>query len=36
MVDRGLGVSLVPDWAPSSPTGHSLVKKLEVLKRRKR
>ena len=27
MVDRGLGVSLVPDWAPSWPAGRSLVKK---------
>jgi len=27
MVDRGLGVSLVPDWAPSWPAGQSLVKK---------
>jgi DNA-binding transcriptional LysR family regulator len=27
MVDRGLGVSLVPDWALSWPSGHALAKK---------
>uniref|UniRef100_UPI0019545A25 hypothetical protein n=1 Tax=Klebsiella aerogenes TaxID=548 RepID=UPI0019545A25 len=26
MVDRGLGVSLVPDWAPPWPEGLSLAK----------
>jgi DNA-binding transcriptional LysR family regulator len=29
MVDRGLGVSLVPDWAPPWPAGLSL-KKIPV------
>ena len=27
MIDRGLGVSLVPDWPLSWPTGHALVRK---------
>jgi len=27
MIDRGLGVSLVPDWPLSWPAGHALVRK---------